>query len=611
VFKGKGLAVEVTPASELPERTRPRRILTSSTAPDAAGPAPKASPAKPSPATKPTTPAPRSIRLGDRLRQRTTAARDDGPTASVGHTPHRVVVPGNLRSTRAAVAAMASGWDDMEQIEAERHAAGAAITKLVPKLRRVDRRNVLWESSSGVGLSVLSDKAGEERYGSVERLEWDVSWLVRWASRGDATVVTAGAELANGAKDQFVASKQRVVASAMGRILREAIARCKRLDKDAFFHKPVDIKFYSDYLDLVETPMDLSTLSRKATARPPAYATLAEFGHDLGLITRNALAYNKAGSTVCRAAQRFERAAQEALAVAQAAVGRLHAKDALWVALTKVAALWDGPECGNRGCDALVEVADAIDDGQVTTGEQLRRRVLESLQSVAAEQDGDTMRAVEAVLDKAVKAVEEASMSDLLTVSVSAEAMGDVGEVKAGRKRKVKEEEEEEEEYEAEEDEDEDEEEGSVVESSSDDSEEEEEDSDDSRRKKSQRGRKAPAKRSAGRGKAKAPATRRSKRARAKSSSEEEEEAVATSESESSEEEDEESDHRPRKSRTPSRGKKQATRRGVQAPRRSGRVRTKVAVSSSEEEEDAEEEEEEEEEEVRTTRKRGRASRRR
>mmetsp|Transcript_27704 Transcript_27704/g.42163 ORF Transcript_27704/g.42163 Transcript_27704/m.42163 type:complete len:203 (+) Transcript_27704:1528-2136(+) len=56
------------------------------------------------------------------------------------------------------------------------------------------------------------------------------------------------------------------------------------------FEKPVDSTVYRDYLQYVQTPMDLETIERKIKAG--SYETPEDFEYDVHLIFRNCEAYN-------------------------------------------------------------------------------------------------------------------------------------------------------------------------------------------------------------------------------------------------------------------------------------------------------------------------------
>lgn len=56
------------------------------------------------------------------------------------------------------------------------------------------------------------------------------------------------------------------------------------------FTKPVDLEEVSDYLDVVEKPMDLETMMTKVDLH--CYCSAQEFLMDIDLIQLNALTYN-------------------------------------------------------------------------------------------------------------------------------------------------------------------------------------------------------------------------------------------------------------------------------------------------------------------------------
>lgn len=58
------------------------------------------------------------------------------------------------------------------------------------------------------------------------------------------------------------------------------------------FEKPVPIAAYPDYVQFVQTPMDLSTVERKTKAA--SYSTPEDFEYDMLLIFQNCIVYNSA-----------------------------------------------------------------------------------------------------------------------------------------------------------------------------------------------------------------------------------------------------------------------------------------------------------------------------
>jgi hypothetical protein len=64
------------------------------------------------------------------------------------------------------------------------------------------------------------------------------------------------------------------------------------------FREPVDWKNLGllDYLDIVKNPMDLGTVKSRIEASK--YDTLDEIAHDIRLVWRNCMLYNRDGSEV-------------------------------------------------------------------------------------------------------------------------------------------------------------------------------------------------------------------------------------------------------------------------------------------------------------------------
>jgi len=70
------------------------------------------------------------------------------------------------------------------------------------------------------------------------------------------------------------------------------LIRTLRAKKESIpFHEPVDTVVVPDYLSIIKTPMDLSTVSEKLKVR--AYEVYEDFACDVRLIFRNCVTYNK------------------------------------------------------------------------------------------------------------------------------------------------------------------------------------------------------------------------------------------------------------------------------------------------------------------------------
>lgn len=72
--------------------------------------------------------------------------------------------------------------------------------------------------------------------------------------------------------------------------LRDVLSKLGSDRKFSIFTKPVDIEDAPDYLDVIEHPMDLSTMMAKIDLHE--YNTVAEFSADIDLVCENALEYN-------------------------------------------------------------------------------------------------------------------------------------------------------------------------------------------------------------------------------------------------------------------------------------------------------------------------------
>jgi hypothetical protein len=75
-----------------------------------------------------------------------------------------------------------------------------------------------------------------------------------------------------------------LIDGCLGRLIRD-----RRFN---IFAKPVDPEDAADYFEIIEHPMDLSTMMDKIDQH--SYDSVSAFLEDIGLITNNALEYNPA-----------------------------------------------------------------------------------------------------------------------------------------------------------------------------------------------------------------------------------------------------------------------------------------------------------------------------
>lgn len=94
-------------------------------------------------------------------------------------------------------------------------------------------------------------------------------------------------------------------------LLRTAIA----LDRSAYFVRPVSPADVPDYLDHIQTPMDLATMAQRLEAQH--YASLEQFLGDLALVSANAKSYNTPDTVYYAAAQQLEDGMQAPIAAAR------------------------------------------------------------------------------------------------------------------------------------------------------------------------------------------------------------------------------------------------------------------------------------------------------
>ncbi|KAJ1790699.1 hypothetical protein LPJ62_001795 [Coemansia sp. RSA 2167] len=86
--------------------------------------------------------------------------------------------------------------------------------------------------------------------------------------------------------------------------LQRLIKRIRKRDSYGFFLEPVDTAVVSDYLGVIDNPMDLGTMQRKANAS--TYRSINEFRSDLMLVCANARKYNGAGSIYAKSADHVQ-----------------------------------------------------------------------------------------------------------------------------------------------------------------------------------------------------------------------------------------------------------------------------------------------------------------
>ena len=86
--------------------------------------------------------------------------------------------------------------------------------------------------------------------------------------------------------------------------LDQCINKLVRRDKEVFFQVPVTDALAPGYSAVVHTPMDLSTMRKKA--RAGQYDSWEDVAADVELIVKNCMAYNQADTVFAAAARRFE-----------------------------------------------------------------------------------------------------------------------------------------------------------------------------------------------------------------------------------------------------------------------------------------------------------------
>lgn len=85
---------------------------------------------------------------------------------------------------------------------------------------------------------------------------------------------------------------------------RAFVEKCKRFDRSALFHLPVDLALVPDYSQFVKNPIDFLKIGEKIDSYQ--YADVQEFIADIRLISTNCRKYNSADSIYARQADKLE-----------------------------------------------------------------------------------------------------------------------------------------------------------------------------------------------------------------------------------------------------------------------------------------------------------------
>ncbi|XP_038720487.1 uncharacterized protein LOC120012976 isoform X2 [Tripterygium wilfordii] len=88
------------------------------------------------------------------------------------------------------------------------------------------------------------------------------------------------------------------------RILELILDTLQRRDTHEIFAEPVDPDKVEDYYDIIEEPMDFGTM--RAKLHEGMYSNLAQFEHDVFLITENAMHFNSSGTVYFRQARAID-----------------------------------------------------------------------------------------------------------------------------------------------------------------------------------------------------------------------------------------------------------------------------------------------------------------
>ena len=224
-------------------------------------------------------------------------------------------------------------------------------------------------------LSTIRDNLRQKKYQSREEFLSDISLIVE------------NSKLYNGSKSTLTVTAQKMLELCIDRFAEkeEKLMRLEKainplLDDDdqvAFdyildnivnqklfsmqeswpFMKPVNKKNVKDYYEVIQNPMDLSTIAKKV--KNHKYHSRAEFMSDMELISTNSVRYNGQDSSFSQKAQILLKVCKESLAEYEAHLGALEKK----IALAKERALEQAET------DSLGTSLGPDDDGNYTYAE--------------------------------------------------------------------------------------------------------------------------------------------------------------------------------------------------------------------------------------------------
>jgi bromodomain-containing protein 7/9 len=106
-----------------------------------------------------------------------------------------------------------------------------------------------------------------------------------------------------------MSSKKKVKKKKLPVVLRSCLAKLRRRDKRQIFYLPVDVEQVPSYLEVIEQPMDFSTLEKNV--ENGKYKNVQEFKLDVDLIWDNCMTFNQDDSIYFQVAEELKQWANE------------------------------------------------------------------------------------------------------------------------------------------------------------------------------------------------------------------------------------------------------------------------------------------------------------
>ena len=186
------------------------------------------------------------------------------------------------------------------------------LARLAEKKRRKKERKERERAEAAAAAAAA--EGGEARAGQLRAEDESVSLGKRKRDEGPAAAAAAAPPPGPGRKDPMLRSAPWAAGAEdrpKANLLDQCLNKLVRRDKEGFFQEPVTDALAPGYSAVVRTPMDLSTMRKKA--RAGQYDSWDAVAADVELIVKNCLAYNNADTVFAAAARRFETEAEAVL----------------------------------------------------------------------------------------------------------------------------------------------------------------------------------------------------------------------------------------------------------------------------------------------------------